>query len=129
MKVFTRGENSYESAVNFVDDELSIVGYDLAQSCCEYADWFVSDTESESIPDEILEDMHPSELWGYVFEKTFFKEVSLDEYDESKMVIFKLVNNRINEPPRYLHLFNCHNGYYSHGFEDNLTGLRREGLL
>ena len=98
--------------INFVDTNNVLVGYDMEQDCCEMADWFISGKIEESIPEDLR---HSDDLTGYVFDATFFKEISGgSDFDEGGMVIFRLFN--IHQE-KYLHLFNCHNGYYSHGFE------------
>lgn len=100
-----------DKKVNFVDTNNVFVGYDLSQDCCEQADWFLSGNIEEGIPENI---MKSDFLDGYVFDTEFFKEISGSDFEEGGMVVFKLVN--IHQE-KYLHLFNCHNGYYAHGFE------------
>jgi len=121
MKIFNSNDGTFwGEKVNFVDKNNVVVGYDMDQSCCERADWFISDkitlsiSENQAHNDSVLED--------YVFDKEFFKEVDYiknekddwNELDEGGMVIFRLSNG---ENELFLHLFNCHNGYYYHGFE------------
>lgn len=51
-----------------------------------------------------------------------------NELDAGGMVAFKLVNGAGDE--KYLHLFNCHNGYYGHGFEFKVGDeVVKEGCL
>ena len=121
MKVFD-AESGWPDKVNFVDKNNVFVGYDLSQDCCEYADWFISDTECTIIPEKLEQ---KKVLRGFVFDTEFFKVISGDcreASDETKysldsggIVIFRLVNNKGEE--KFLHIFNAHNGYYSHGFE------------
>ena len=93
--------------VNFVDDNILFVGYDLGSQCCEWADWFIADTLQH---EERERENDTPDLSGYVFDRDFFKELPLGD---GGMVIFRMVNG---DKEKYLHLFNCHNGYYSHGF-------------
>jgi len=119
--------SSFEGRVNFVDDNNVLVGYDLEQSCCEYADWFIADEPTNIIPKDkrvIDEDMEP-----YFFDTNYVKkfEEAFDgdskEYDcldEGGMVVFRLFSGK---GEKYLHLFNCHNGYYGHGFSMDVGGV------
>ena len=43
MKIFTGDNTQWADKVNFVDDTNTMLGYDLSQSCCEYANWFIDD--------------------------------------------------------------------------------------
>jgi hypothetical protein len=62
----------------------------------------------------------------YRFDPDYFEDVipARSKYgsnvlDEGGMVRFRLVAE--GKPDLYLHLFNSHNGYYSHGF--NVEGI------
>lgn len=114
MKIFTGSESSWDEKVNFVDDSDVFVGYDMGQECCEHADWFIA----EKITPYSYNDNHgikAPDVAAYNFDKDFFQEVESDDLDLGGMVAFKLVAD--GKPDLYLHLFNCHNGYYGHGFE------------
>lgn len=69
-------------------------------------------------------------LDGWVFDVDFFQDVPhVDrQLDEGRMVAFRLVNSAGDE--KFLHIFNAHNGYYSHGFTIEVGGevLRSESL-
>lgn len=136
MKIFDSGENGWDEKVNFVDDNNVLVGYDMAQSCCERADWFISKTEDNNYPEngnkitEGLED--------YFFDKDYFVEVEpaqegSDDYkysvlDSGGMVRFKLIAQ--DKEPLYLHIYNSHNGFYGHGFEFKIGDkVMREGSI
>lgn len=106
MKIFVR-----DSKTNFVDENNVLVGYDSYQSCCEYADWFISDKLEEKIPDPLTQ---PDDMPGWLFDPYFQHGVSGAEFDGGGMVVFKL---KKDGQEKFLHLFNCHNGYYGHGFE------------
>lgn len=127
MRIFDK-ENGFESKVNFVDKNNRFVGFDMSQDCCEHADWFISKDitpyDSSADYENVREDLSLSE---YVFDVCFFKEVESDSLDEGGQVVFKLVNE---SNVLYLHLFNSHNGYYSHGFEfKNGDKIIKEGRL
>lgn len=124
MKIF-KNEGIWSTKINFVDNNNVFVGYDIAQQCCENAGWFISEKEEVNI----LENSVP-EVENYCFDVDYFVKVvdeKCDELDEGKMVRFRLTDGK-NE--LFLHLYNCHNGYYSHGFEiKNNDNLLFDGYL
>lgn len=116
MKIF----EELGSKVNFVDDNNVFVGYDMDQCCCEDADWFISDMEEFSAYEE-REQRNKYDLESYSFDKTYFVEIEEPKgTDEGGMVRFKLIGEN---KPLYLHLYNSHNGYYSHGFKSTIDDL------
>lgn len=128
MKIFTGSESSWIEKVNFVDDNDVFVGYDLAQDCCEYADWFIAESITPYAYDDDDDSKEVPNVEAYAFDKNFFQEVESSYLDGGGMVAFKLVAE--NKPDLYLHLFNCHNGYYGHGFEVKHGGETvRDGYL
>ena len=119
MKIFNQNDTWLEK-VNFVDKNNCLVGYDLTQNCCENAGWFIMD-EKQTEPQDRKET--PTELPDWVFDPTFIEFVrpgneTYHILDEGGMVIFRLVNGPAE---KFLHLYNCHNGYYSHGFTFTLS--------
>ncbi len=116
MKIFEKNESSWDEKVNFVDDNDVFVGYDMGQSCCEQADWFILEeiTPYTYDLDDHLRAKSTPDLVDYCFDINFFKEVESSDLDAGGMVAFKLTSK--NKPDLYLHLFNAHNGYYGHGF-------------
>lgn len=114
MKIFDSNNTSWDSKVNFIDEENAFVGYDDYRCCCEHADWFLSKNEWTDIPEK-KEEYSEEYLAGYLFDRGYFKEVHDGEaFDAGGMVIFRLTKN---SEELFLHLFNCQNGYYGHGFE------------
>lgn len=120
IKIFD-GRSGWHTRTNFVDSNNRFVGYDLDQSCCEYADWFIADEITFSIEGDLNQ---PSEVDGYVFDPDFFKDISdrvvsegggYNPLDSGGMVVFKLDSVIDKGKVKYLHIFNAHNGYYSHG--------------
>ena len=109
-----------DSKVNIVDDTNVFVGYDTSQHCCETADyWFFEQEPKGGIykPAETQND-HLIEGYPYVFDISYFKEQKYDNYGEiENTAIFRLIDDKNEFPDVYLVLYNCHNGYYSHGFE------------
>ena len=120
MKVFDTVDNIWSEKVNFVDKNNVFLGYDTGQICCEHADWFVADEVAKSL----LKTKYIENIEDYVFDTSFFETVthvedgdmdsSWNALDEGAMVVFKITSKHGD---KYIHLFNCHNGYYGHGFE------------
>ena len=132
MKAFTASNSPWDSKVNFVDDNNVLVGYDLTQYCCERAGWFVSDIQP--ILDKWLpeKEEQPDEIPGFNFDPEF-RYTSVDEEESDRdvqnFIVFRLVNAETKEE-KFLCLYNCHNGYYAHGFDFEVPGLVSEsGLL
>lgn len=137
MKIFNKSEE-WNTKVNFVDESNVLLGYDTDQSCCESAGWFISNSAlptAKEIGDEPQELKSPED-WR--FDVRFFmettdvildKENSYNPLDEGSVAVFRLVNIKTKEV-KFLHLFNCHNGYYGHGFEFKWEGkMIQEGCL
>lgn len=125
MKIFNKNEK-----VNFVDEKNVFVGYDLAQDCCEYACWTITDSQVLHFNDldSTTQTLETESDW--VFDPKFFLSDSTS-YDgmleDGGCATFKLVNGTNT---KYLHIFNSHNGYYAHGFEVNFgDGLITKGYL
>ena len=110
MKLFDKVRGWHEK-VNFVDQNNVFVGYDMGQSCCEHADWFIADKICDSIADG---DQNFDGLEDYVFDTSFLEHPNMKDIYEGNAVVFRLTNG---EQEKFLHLFNCHNGYYGHGFD------------
>jgi len=113
--------------VNFVDVNNVFVGYDEGQSCCEDAGWFIADTITNYAYD-MEEMLTPREIEPYSFDKEFFKYGDSSDLDSGAMVIFRLVADDL--PDMFLHVYNAHNGYYSHGFvfKDGDTVIQEDYL-
>ena len=116
MKIFER-----DGKINFVDGNNVFVGFDYESCCCENFGWFVADSPCDMTSDA------PKKLKSirnYSFDVNYFAEkchyVEGDEFECGGMVIFRLINKKGKE--RFLHLYNSHNGYYSHGFEIAVNG-------
>lgn len=134
MKIFEK-----DSKVNFVDTNNVLVGYDMNQCCCENADWFISDSVPMNQEEPSVNECgvfyasmkHIFELDDTVFDQ-HWKEpngAGLTGLDNGGSRTFRIVNER-NGFECYLTLFNCHNGYYSHGFTVEVGGRTiEEGYL
>uniref|UniRef100_A0A6M3KJA1 Uncharacterized protein n=1 Tax=viral metagenome TaxID=1070528 RepID=A0A6M3KJA1_9ZZZZ len=119
-----------DGKINFVDEFNVLVGYDIGQDCCEHADWFISDMEENTVYDKNYNSIKRPEfdINKYRFDKKYFEKVECSQLDEGGMVRFKLTAKGLSN--LYLHLFNSQNGYYGHGFEANIDGLKwQEDIL
>lgn len=116
IKQNTKG---WSSSINFIDDNDNFVGFDDNQQCCEQFGWYIT---SEATEDASSPELSEEELVDYRFDTTF-----VDNYDFDEAVVFRLVND--NGGVAHLHLYNSHNGYYSHGWESVLDGVKDSGSL
>jgi hypothetical protein len=122
MKYFPPTKSGFHSLkVNFVDESNLVVGFDFSSNCCEDFGWLISenlDPGAESVAglDDTATTEHINkELEGWVFDPKFYLELMQDDkYKERNYAVFRMFNKNQS---RYLHLYNIHNGYYSHGFE------------
>lgn len=128
MKYFDSNKNDFwGSKINFADENNVLVGFDFGSSCCEMFGWFVDDKvnpkggKDSIIDDNTLTSVIDKELEGWVFDKEFFDRIDVgeDSYDFHNVAVFRMVKEG-NE--RFLHLYNDHNGYYSHGFDFAVDG-------
>jgi hypothetical protein len=122
MKYFPPSKSGFHSLrVNFVDENNLVVGFDFTSSCCEDFGWLISTNLAPPAECVVgLDDTAPvdhvnKELEGWMFDPKFFLELKEDKkISEENYVVFRMINKN---QERYLHLYNKHNGYYSHGFE------------
>lgn len=121
MKIFEKEESTWDSKVNFVDKNNVLLGYDLSQDCCEYADWFIDNVPhlDGAIPINIQDYKSRYALSKYSFDTSYYRNISnSNEYDDGcGMAIFRIVYDSNPKKEKFIHLFNCHNGYYGHGFD------------
>lgn len=126
MKIFDRG-----GKINFVDENNVMLGYDNDQCCCEHADWFIAD----EVTPKILDHQPVDAVDGWVFDPDFFREIDHATSGDAKyncldaggMAVFRIVKG---DAEKFIHLFNCHNGYYGHGFSfmNGNTPIQQGGL-
>ena len=134
MRVFDSNiKNEWDTKVNFVDENNVFVGYDTGQHCCEHASWYVSEQPTPYVYNfrqktgEELPEQNKEGLEGFVFDPTYFETLDSPDLDDGGMVVFRMVNG---DKVLFLHLFNCHNGYYCHGFEAKIGDEKwKEGSL
>lgn len=117
MKIFDSKNSPWDEKVNFVDENNVCVGYDMRDLCCEYAGWFISDNRENEICEFPVPDLE-----DFRFDTDFFEDVTdAKGLDDGGMVRFRLVS--LDGSEKFLHLFNSHNGYYSHGFRVSVGGV------
>ena len=74
MKIFNKVDG-WETKVNFVDEYNVVLGYDLAQDCCEHADWFIRDYMKQEYDYDLdVEVGREDDYSNYRFDTTFFME-------------------------------------------------------
>lgn len=115
MKIFERGDK-----INFVDENDVFVGYDLSQSCCEQAGWFLSrnDNECRDIQGLNTEDL---ELDDFRIDGGYFKQVDMPDNGDGGMVQFRMIDS--SGDIVYIYFYNIHNG---HGFTAEIGGIQWE---
>jgi hypothetical protein len=139
-------KDEYNDKVNFVDSNNLFIGYDLRQHCCEYAYWFICDREitidelrdfSDKKIEEFILNNQKTEYFCYYFDEEYYKYIEDADNETCKsninIAIFRLINDRDDREDKckYLHLVNCQNGYYGHGFIcfNDCYELIADGLL
>jgi len=127
MKIF-EDKDDWDGKVNFVDCNNVFIGYDIHESYCEDAGWFISEKIEPYDDDEDYDSRNAPDVESYAFDIEFFENVDSDDLDEGGMSVFKMISKGL--PDLFLHLFNSHNGYYHHGFAVKVDDkIIREGDL
>lgn len=125
MLIKTEGDK-----VNFIDSNDLYVGYDLSQSCCEQASWYIADKPTMYRDSNDEEGLRGFNLEYFVFVPNSEVEITSDEdnsLDLGSLVHFTLQDTQGNL--LYLHIFNAHNGYYGHEAITNVSGEVKEIYL
>lgn len=112
MKIFDN-RTGWNDRVNFVDINNVVVGYDMSQQCCENAGYLIMREPAKNVyGDEDLS--NKIDLDDYVFD-TAYDDTHVDiNLPEGGHAVFRMVNPAGEQ--LFLTLYNCHNGYYCHGF-------------
>jgi hypothetical protein len=115
---------SFPDKVNFVDSKNVFLGYDLRNTCCEWAHWSISESPNNTNPihkGSYDDGEKEIELDGYCFDPNFFEkheDESVGLYTDT--ATFKLEHHpkwgTPKQPDLFLRLTNVSNGYYGHGF-------------
>jgi hypothetical protein len=121
MRYFCSDNSFWTTKVNFVDENNVLVGYDFGSNCCEEFGWYIhnkvgnTNGEDPVFSDGLDGNALNEFLKEWTFDTSFFEEFSNDKsYDVENFAVFRLVNG---DNELFLHLYNIHNGYYSHGFD------------
>lgn len=118
--------------LNVIDENNVVVGFDYTQDCCEDFGYYFTLKE----PVKYTYNDEPKLTFNhdeYFFDTSYHKNaLDLDEYGDEygdgEACSFKLVNKK--EAEVFLVLYNCHNGYYGHGFDMKIGGdVKYEGIL
>ena len=113
---------------NFVDKHNKVVGFDSSECCCENAGWMITAELPKTLEDEQLPDMVWGEAVFAMYEQPVVNALGKDIVDEGGSVSFKLITAA--QQTMWLTLYNCHNGYYGHGFDVKIEGaIMTEGCL
>jgi len=137
MKIFNQTAE-FPSKVNFIDENNVVLGYDLSQQCCERADWFILDQESDFKEYQTYEDIQKLpknssgliEMQGWFFDTGYYKIIQPNMLDSGCMAIFRIIKQgwRVTKAEeKYIYLYNSQNGYYGHGFTFSIPS--KEGTL
>jgi hypothetical protein len=132
IKIYDDRARSFGNKINFIDNNGVLVGFDFDQHCCESFGWFVSDSivetrEKQAEFQEGNAEHYEPGLEDYRFDHDFFKNINDIQDDEGGgTVVFRLLSAVDGNNPKYLHLYNHHNGYYQHGF--NFSTPSEQGL-
>ena len=116
MKVFEKSENgSWGNRLNFIDKNNVVVGYDYESSCCESFSYTVTNKEClhSNIDSAIIVNIDEVNSENLYFDTSYNVDVE-DDDREVYRTVFKILGG---DTELFLILENCHNGYYSHGFE------------
>lgn len=112
-----------DSSINFIDMNDKFVGYGLGVDCCENPGWNITTSRNTDVDIDGISLPEGIDLSTFIFVSCDPLEI---ENGSEYCAVFELTN--LIESI-YLHLFNVHNGYYSHKFEHNMTNERKEGYL
>lgn len=116
------------SKMNAVDLNNNLVGFSTDDDCCAHGGWFVSETKlSESLGDGSHDQSEDITYPDYSFDPAFFEDDVVDNDSDNRIVRFRMAAE--GKPDLFLHLYNCHNGYYSKGFEASFGEIKHEGYL
>lgn len=111
MKIFDQVE-PWPSKVNFIDENNVVLGYDMEGQCCESFGWFITSTIRTKVPKKTPP--VPTHLNSWRFDTKFFKQIEIGKWGDETILVFRIIRGKQS---KYIHLYNCHNGYYAHGFE------------
>lgn len=122
MLIKEENERSCSRRINFIDKNDAFVGFDYSSCCCEDFGYYITDVVTAVYPDD---DLSLEGFWFDTSVEPMYAESGQDAWgDEDGALAFRCINE--NGAVRYLHLYNHHNGYYSHGWN---TSWGQQGSL
>lgn len=123
------------SKINFVDNENAFVGFDCDQQCCESFGWALIMDRNERLLATGEKNFSDADL---VFDTSvepcpqdeLLKRVLLDsDYYMGGTMAFRVRDEYDFTDKGWLILYNCHNGFYSHGWEFGKLNVEKEGRI
>ena len=133
MKIFlSNGVYDWNSRINFVDENNVFVGYVIDRQYSEDFGWFIANeviTNQDKFPGnpESVDELNKI-CKAFNLDPLYFNNVDArNDAEDGGVVIFKLTDG-VSE--KYLHLYNYHNGYYSHDFSFEISGkIIKDGCI
>jgi hypothetical protein len=122
VKIVECKKGTYDHSINFVDERDTYVGYDLSQSCCEHASWRIVSKAGRVVADgdeKLNLEQVNRELAPFKLDREFFEEgggVDTSDGNWAKFRFYRKPECTYEDAELFLVLYNCHNGYYGHGF-------------
>lgn len=116
MRIFEQ-----DGKTNFVDEKNVLVGYSTEQSCCEFAGWSITKSRPTALVEKLNE--IAGEEADFIFDGAFIQEnieALKGEVSDGGTALFRL--HAPGGQEAFLLLWNCHNGYYGHGFDMTQDG-------
>ena len=131
MKIFDNVDG-FEGRVNFVDECNVVVGYETDQQCFERSGWYINDDAEPLMRVKsgvVAPPSYVPPVDGYAFDEFYVRTYVQHDDDDyaGGEVVFRLVHP--TEPAMFLHLFNLHNGFYSHGFHFKSDKVNMKGAI
>ena len=121
MKIFRGTESTWLTKINFVDDNDVLIGFDWEQDYCEDFGYLINYDECYIENGPCLETI--VNLTPYYFCQEFTPHE--EDSEDGGSVTFKLIAK--GKPDLFFHLYNHHNGYYSHGWTLKVNGKIANG--
>lgn len=122
-------EIEFKHSMNIVDDHGNFVGYDTIQDCCEECDHeYIYDNgisvQVQSLPnDAIIKSVTP--VPKDQVPKAYLLGYNLKPGNEE---FFSIVDGNDNLIA-YLHIWNIHDGWYTHSWESGVMEIKAKGYI
>lgn len=129
VKFFETKDNwNWMEKWNWVSDSDRFIGFDAISSCCENFGYYYTDKIDGEESSYLYEIIHKKlELCDNNFE---LGEVVINEKGdfsyEKNYAYVEILDKESNRLICYLVLYNCHNGFYSHGLHYKTININEE---